>query len=93
LVNGRDSVKKKIAVIGAVLDNPSMCQTKFNEVVSQFKGIIKGRMGIPFDNVSVSVISIIVSGSLDEINNLTGKLGNIPGVNVKTAFSKQEVDI
>ncbi len=85
-------MKRKIAVIGAVLDNPAICQAKFNDTVAQFKGIIKGRMGIPFDSDGVSVISIIVVGTLDEINNLTGKLGNIPGVNVKTAFSKRELD-
>lgn len=86
-------MKNKIAVVGAVLDNPAICQARFNETVSQFKGIIKGRMGIPFEDARVSVISIIVSGTLDEINNLTGKLGNIPGVNVKTAFSKREADL
>lgn len=83
---------KKIAVIGAVLDNPEICQAKFNETIAQFKGIVKGRMGIPFDSEEVSVISIIILGTLDEINNLTGKLGNIPGVNVKTAFTKKEID-
>lgn len=86
-------MKNKIAVIGAVLDKPANCQSKFNETIADFKGIIKGRMGIPFENAEISVISIIVSGSLDEINNLTGKLGNIPGVNVKTAFSKREVEL
>lgn len=80
---------KKIAVIGAVLDTPSTCQSLFNQTVSDFKGLIKGRMGIPFDEEDVSVVSIIVYASVDEINNLTGKLGNIPGVSVKTAFSKR----
>ena len=86
-------MKNKIAVIGAVLDSPAICQSQFNDTVSQFKGIIKGRMGVPFDDVSVSVISIIVCGTLDDINNLTGKLGNITGVTVKTAFSKREMEI
>lgn len=82
---------KKIAVIGAVLDNPKRCQAKFNEIVSVYKHIIKGRMGIPFDEEGISVISIIVYGTLNEINSLTGKLGNIPCVNVKTSFSKKEI--
>lgn len=80
---------KKIAVIGAVLDNPSICQSQFNQTVSDFKGMIKGRMGIPFEEENVSVVSITVYATIDEINNLTGKLGNIPGVSVKTAFSKR----
>ena len=84
---------KKVAVIGAVLDNPKECQSDFNETVSSFGGIIRGRMGIPFDNERVSVISIIVYGTLNEINSLTGKLGNIKGVNVKTSFSKKELEV
>ncbi len=82
---------RKIAVLGAVLENPQESQGKFNEIVSSYKGIIKGRMGIPYDEAGVSVISIVVVGSLDEINGLTGKLGNIKGVTVKTSISKKEV--
>lgn len=86
-------MSKKIAVIGAVLDNPNESQHKFNEIVSEYKNIIKGRMGIPFDKEKISIISITVMGSLDEINSLTGKLGNIDGVTVKTSISKKELYI
>jgi len=82
---------KRIAIIGAVLDNPTVCQAQFNDVVASYKHIVRGRMGIPFAEEGVSVISITVCGALDEINGLTGKLGNIPGVNVKTSFSKKEL--
>ncbi len=82
---------KKIAVISAILENPSVCQNKFNEEVSKFKGIIKGRMGIPFEE-GIAVISITVVGEINEINSLTGKLGNIECVQVKTAISKKEVE-
>lgn len=47
-------------------------------------------MGIPFEE-GVSVISITVIGDLNEINALTGKLGNIDGVMVKTAIGKKEL--
>lgn len=81
----------KIAVLGVVLDNPQGSQEQFNQTVSQYKNIVKGRMGIPYEEAGVSVISIVVVGSLDEINSLTGKLGNIKGVTVKTSLSKKEV--
>ncbi|MBD7916162.1 iron-only hydrogenase system regulator [Clostridium sp. Sa3CUN1] len=80
----------KIGVISAILEEPSKCNAKFNEVVADFRGSIKGRMGIPLEN-ETSIISIVVVGSLNEINSLTGKLGNIDGVTVKTAISKKEV--
>lgn len=82
---------KKIGVISAILEEPSLCQNKFNEVVSSFKGIIKGRMGIPFDEEGLAVVSLTVLGELDEINSLTGKLGNIEHVLVKTSISKKEI--
>ncbi len=82
---------KKIAVLGAVLEYPMDTQQKFNDTIASFKGIVKGRMGIPFEEDGVSVISIIVTGTLDEINSLTGKLGNISGVTVKTSISKKEI--
>ena len=47
-------------------------------------------MGIPFEE-GISVISLTVIGELNEINSLTGKLGNINGVTVKTAIAKKEI--
>lgn len=82
---------KKIAVISAILEEPGLCQKEFNEVISKFKGIVKGRMGIPFEEEKIAVVSITVVGELNEINSLTGKLGNIEHVSVKTAVSKKEI--
>lgn len=81
---------KKVAVVSAILEEPEKCQKEFNEVVSSFKGIVKGRMGIPFEE-GIAVVCITVVGELDQINSLTGKLGNIPHVSVKTAISKKDV--
>ena len=83
-------ILRKIAVISAILEEPKECQERFNNVVSSFRGSIKGRMGIPFEE-GISVISITVTGTLEEINSLTGKLGNIQGVVVKTAIAKREI--
>jgi putative iron-only hydrogenase system regulator len=44
-------------------------------------------MGIPFDESGIAVISLTLRGELDTINALTGKLGNLPGITVKTAVS------
>ena len=82
---------RTIAVISALLDNPHHNQQKFNDTVSEFQGIVKGRMGIPFEEAPVAVISLTVVGDLDEINSLTGKLGRIEGVTVKTAVAKTEI--
>ncbi|MCR6545675.1 iron-only hydrogenase system regulator [Dehalobacterium formicoaceticum] len=82
---------KKIAVISAILEEPGQAQQEFNSIVSSFKGIVKGRMGIPFEEEKIAVISLTIVGELNEINSLTGKLGNIKDVSVKTAISKKEI--
>ena len=78
---------KRIAVVSAVLDKPGACQKAFNDTLSGYSDIIRGRMGIPFEKEKISVVSVVLAGELDTINALTGKLGNIPGVTVKTAIS------
>jgi putative iron-only hydrogenase system regulator len=78
---------ERIAVIGAVLENPDTNQKAFNDTLSAYRDIIKGRMGVPFDESNIGVVSLTVQGDLDKINALTGKLGNLPGITVKTAIS------
>lgn len=82
---------QKVAVVSAILEEPELCQKEFNTVVSEFKSIVRGRMGMPLDDGNIGVVSITVIGTLDQINSLTGKLGNIPHVSVKTAISKKEI--
>jgi len=83
---------KKVAVISAIIEQPDLYQKEFNDVVSNFKNIIIGRMGIPVDEGKIGVVSLTIIGTLDQINSLTGKLGNIPHVLVKTAVSKKELE-
>jgi len=78
---------ERIAVAGAIIERPGENQRLFNETIAAFKGIVRGRMGLPFQKEDIAVISITLSGELDEINALTGKLGRLPGVTVKTAVS------
>lgn len=80
---------RKIAVISAILEEPGKCQGEFNELIASFRGSIKGRMGIPLEE-GISVVSLTVMGELNDINSLTGKLGKISGVMVKTAIAKKE---
>ncbi|MDN5351562.1 MAG: hypothetical protein PWQ12_481 [Clostridiales bacterium] len=83
---------KKIAVVSAILEAPVDVQSRFNAIVSEFKEIVRGRTGIPFEQYGVSVITIIVVGTMDEINGMTGKLGNLSGVSVKTSVSKKTIE-
>jgi len=82
---------KKIAVISALLEDSVNTQYDFNRIVANYKDIIKGRMGIPFNEYDVSVITLVAVGDIDEINSFTGKLGNLKNCTVKTSISKKEV--
>ncbi len=84
-------MEKKIGVISAILEDATHIQGKFNDIISEFKGIVRGRTGIPFNDMGLSVITIIVIGTVDEINGLTGKLGNLKDVSVKTSISKKSM--
>lgn len=81
----------RIAVISAILEDPNSSQKEFNQVVSEYVDIVRGRMGIPFEDGDIGIVSIVVVGKLDEINSFTGSIGNIKNVIVKTAISKKEV--
>lgn len=79
---------KRIGVIGIVIEELSHI-SEVNETLHQYGNVIVGRMGIPYKERGVNVISIIVDGTTDEIGALTGKLGKINGLSVKSALSKK----
>lgn len=81
----------RIAVVSVVLDEPRDVQEQVNKIIADNKNIIRGRMGLPLNEEDVSIISLAVIGENDQINALTGKLGAIDQVNVKTSFSKKEI--
>jgi putative iron-only hydrogenase system regulator len=82
---------KRVAVISAILEKPEDTHILFNKTVASYKHLIRGRMGLPLVDEDLSVICITVVGELNEINSLTGKLGKIPDIQVKTSISKKEL--
>ena len=77
---------RRIGVIGIVVESREDASRKINTVLSEYGGIIVGRMGVPYRDRNLSIISLIVDGSTDEIGAMTGKLGSFAGVKVKTAL-------
>ena len=80
--------KKRVGVIGVIIENREKVAPGVNELLTMYGDIIVGRMGIPYHGRGVSVISLIVDGTTNEIGALTGKLGMIEGVTVKSAMAK-----
>ncbi len=70
---------KRIGVVGIVVEDREHIASRVNAILSGYGHLIVGRMGIPCRERNLSVISLIVDGSTDEIGAMTGKLGALPG--------------
>lgn len=80
--------EKRIAVAAVVVDDPAAV-TEVNSVLHDYNEIIIGRMGIPYRERGISLISVALDATPDRISSLTGRLGRISGVSVKAAISKK----
>lgn len=76
----------RLAVISIIVrDND--CTEKMNAVLHDYGEYIVGRMGIPYRQKNVCVVSVVIDAPQEKINALTGKLGMIGGITAKTLFS------
>ena len=80
---------KRLGFVGIVIEERAMA-AKVNEILSAFGGIIRGRLGMPAPQTGNGVISLIVEGSNAQLGAMTGRLGNLPGVTVKSALVSQK---
>ena len=78
---------KRIGTITILVTDRSM-SAQINPIISDYSDIILCRQGLPFQQRTVAVISLIVEGSVDRINALTGRLGRIVGVETKAVVTK-----
>ena len=76
----------RLAVVGIAVNNREETASMVNDILSDFGNIIVGRTGIPYKDRGISIISIIIDGTNDEVGAITGKLGNIKGIKVKVAI-------
>lgn len=81
----------RIGVVGIVLKADTTVAQKVQTTISQYSSIIVGRMGVPDKETNINTISLIVKGSNEEISALSGKLGKINDVYVKSALVSLEV--
>lgn len=77
----------RIAVIGIIVEDPQSVE-KLNAILHNYSKYILGRMGIPYREKNMSIISIVMDAPANEISALSGKLGMLPNVSTKTLYSK-----
>ncbi len=80
-------METRVAVISIIIEDPQSVQA-MNDILHQYSEYIIGRMGIPYRSKGISIISIAVDAPQDKISALSGKIGRLPGVSAKAAYSK-----
>ena len=80
---------KRIGIIGIIIENSESTEL-VNAVLHEYANLFVGRMGIPYKERGIAVITLIADGTNDEISAMTGKLGQIPGVSVKSMITKNK---
>lgn len=78
----------RVAVISIIVEEPD-CVPAINEILHSAADSIIGRMGIPYREKNISIISVVADAPQDVISNISGRLGRLSGATVKTAYSKK----
>ena len=79
--------EKRIAVVSIIVTDRGCCD-KINGLLSEYGEYILGRLGIPYREKGVSVLSVVLDAPVEVTNALTGKLGRVSGATVKALFGK-----
>lgn len=80
-------METKVALIGIVVENFDSV-TKLNDILHAYGDFIIGRMGIPYKERGVSIMSVAVDATEDTISAMAGKIGKLPGISSKTVYAK-----
>ena len=79
--------ERRIAILSVLVENRGETE-KLNAYLSEYGEYIVGRMGIPYREKHVSVLSVVLDAPGSVTNALTGKIGKLSGISAKTLFSK-----
>ncbi len=80
-------METRIALIGIIVEDQEATE-QLNNILHTYADYIVGRMGIPYRDRGVCIISVVVDATTDTISSLSGKLGMLKGISVKTVYSK-----
>ena len=78
-------METRIAIIGIIVENKDSVE-QLNAILHEYGDYIVGRMGIPYRKRQIQVISIVMDAPNDVISALSGKLGMLPNVSIKTVY-------
>ena len=84
-------MQTRVAVMAIIVEK-EVAVEQLNAVLHDYGAYIIGRMGIPYRKKGINIVSIALDAPQDTISALVGKLGNIEGLSVKTAYSNVVAD-
>ncbi len=83
-----DTGLKRLGFVGIIIYDREHCSAAVNKILSEHAGVILSRTGLPNAKNNISVITLVIDATTDELGILTGKLGNINGISVKSGLAK-----
>lgn len=79
-------METRVAIIAIIVEQNSATD-ELNRLLHEASGYIIGRMGIPYREKGINIISVAIDAPQDVLSTLSGKIGRLPGVSTKTAYS------
>ena len=79
--------ENRVALLGVIVEDPESAEA-LNALLHQSKDYIIGRMGLPYRQRHINIISLVLDAPSDVISSLSGKVGMLPGVSCKALYSK-----
>ena len=79
-------METRVAVMSIIVENPDSVE-RLNAILHEYGEYIISRMGIPYRKRKISIISIALDAPQNTLSSLAGKIGSLPGISVKTAYS------
>ena len=79
-------METRVAVMSIIVENGDTVEN-LNAILHEYGEYIIGRMGIPYRKRKVNIISVALDAPQNTISALAGKIGSLPGISVKTAYS------
>ena len=83
-------MNKRLGFVGLIIEERTENAAAVNTLLSEFGDIILARTGVPCPDRNCSAITLVIDASTDRLGSLTGKLGRIQGVSVKSMLSKMQ---
>ncbi|MDR1781848.1 MAG: iron-only hydrogenase system regulator [Bacilli bacterium] len=81
-------MENRVAIIGIIVEDIESAE-QINHILHEYANVIIGRMGIPYHEKDLNIISIAIDANNDVINSLTGKIGKLKGVSAKAVYSSK----